>query len=294
MVTQNSYVAALIGRGIKKSLSPELHEREGRRHRVRYLYRLQDMNPPHAECGTYLADRLRKVQLLGFSGLNITHPYKQLVMPHLDRLAPSALRVGAVNTVVFTRDGTAVGHNTDVSGFAAAFARGLPGAALGSVVQLGAGGAGAAVGHALFDLGVGRLSLTDPDLDRAVSLAKALNDHAGAAWARPCTASEAAERTMNADGLVNASPVGTEHDLRLPLTESALHPRLWVADVNYHPLPTPLLATADARGCTVLHGGGMLVHQAADAFRLFTGRDPSVPHMLADFAEMTAGIQAHT
>ncbi|MFJ9041106.1 hypothetical protein ACIRF8_31625 [Streptomyces sp. NPDC102406] len=88
--------------------------------------------------------------------------------------------------------------------------------------------------------------------------------------------------------------MGTEHDLQLPLPQTSLHPGLWVADINYHPLWTPLLHAAHAMGCSVFHGGNMLVHQAADAFRLFTGRKPSTSHMLADFAEITADMQAHT
>ncbi|WP_338703243.1 shikimate dehydrogenase [Streptomyces sp. Q6] len=293
-MTQNSYLLALVGAGIGQSLSPELHEREARRHGLRYLYRLLDMDPPLHERSERLGDRIEHARLLGFSGLNVTHPYKQLVMPFLDQLAPTATRVGAVNTVVFTRDGKTVGHNTDVGGFAAAFARHLPRAPLGSVVQLGAGGAGAAVGHALLAAGVEHLTITDPHLDRAEGLAKTLNEHAGAERAEACAASEATRRLAHADGLVNASSVGTEHDLRLPLPEEALHPALWVADINYHPLLTPLLHAAGAVGCTVFHGGSMLVHQAAEAFHLFTGRAPSVAHMLADFAELTADGQAHT
>ncbi|GAA2334104.1 shikimate dehydrogenase [Streptomyces kunmingensis] len=293
-MTQNSYLLALVGTGIEQSLSPELHEREARRHGLRCLYRLQDLNPPPDEAGDRLGEHIGHARLVGFSGLNITHPYKQLVIPHLDQLSPAATRVGAVNTVVFTRDAGAVGHNTDIAGFAAAFTRNMPDARTESVVQLGAGGAGAAVGNALLDLGVRHLVITDPNRDRAHTLAKALNEQAGAERARACTAAEADEQLSHADGLVNASPVGTEHHLQLPVPARSLHPGLWVADVNYHPLWTPLLHTAHALGCTVLHGGGMLVHQAADAFRLFTGRDPSTSHMLADFAEITADVQAHT
>ncbi|MGW0903168.1 shikimate dehydrogenase [Streptomyces sp. NPDC002853] len=293
-MTQKSYLLALIGTGIKQSLSPELHEREARRHGLRYLYRLQDLDPPADERSERLGERIRHARMCGFSGLNITHPYKQLVIPYLDQLSPAASRVGAVNTIVFAADGRAVGHNTDIAGFAAAFRRNMPHANAGRVVQLGAGGAGAAVAHALLDLGVHRLMITDPHLDRARDLAEALNEHAGADRAQACTATEGDTLVAHADGLVNASPVGTEHALQLPLPETSLHSRLWVADVNYHPLWTPLLQSAHAMGCNVFHGGNMLVHQAADAFRLFTGCKPFTSHMLADFAEITADIQAHT
>ncbi|OSP41380.1 shikimate dehydrogenase, partial [Streptomyces sp. 13-12-16] len=148
---KDSYLVGLIGSGIGPSLSPALHEREAGRQGLRCLYRLLDLDtigvPPEA-----VGELLRAARLLGFDGLNITHPCKRLVVEHLDALDPRAEALGAVNTVVF-EDGRAVGHNTDVTGFAAAFARGLPDAPLERVVQLGAGGAGAAVAHATLTLG---------------------------------------------------------------------------------------------------------------------------------------------
>lgn len=121
---KDSYLVGLIGSGIGPSLSPALHEREADRQGLRYLYRLIDIDtlgvPPEA-----VGDLVRGARELGFDGLNITHPCKQLVLEHLDALAPQAEALGAVNTVVF-EDGRAVGHNTDVTGFAASFARGLP------------------------------------------------------------------------------------------------------------------------------------------------------------------------
>ncbi len=150
---KDSYLVGLIGSGIGPSLSPALHEREADRQGLRYLYRLIDIDAlgvaPEA-----VGDLVRAARDLGFDGLNITHPCKQLVIEHLDALAPQAEALGAVNTVVF-EDGRAVGHNTDVTGFAASFARGLPDAPLERVVQLGAGGAGAAVAHAMLTLGAG-------------------------------------------------------------------------------------------------------------------------------------------
>jgi shikimate dehydrogenase len=102
---------------------------------------------------------------MGFRGLNITHPCKQVVVKHPDDLSPDAATVGAVNTVVFT-DGRAIGHNTDGLGFMEGFRRGLPGAPTQDVVLLGVGGAGAAVAQAMLRMGVGRLTLIDLDPDR--------------------------------------------------------------------------------------------------------------------------------
>ncbi|MFF0731332.1 shikimate dehydrogenase [Streptomyces chartreusis] len=288
--TKDSYLVGLIGSGIGPSLSPALHEREAARQGLRYLYRLIDIDtlgvPPEA-----VGDLVRSARDLGFDGLNITHPCKQLVIEHLDALAPQAEALGAVNTVVF-EDGRAVGHNTDVTGFAASFARGLPDVPLERVVQLGAGGAGAAVAHAMLTLGAERVTVVDALGERAADLAGALNRHFGAGRAAAATPDQLARVVGAADGIVHATPTGMAAHPGLPLAAELLHPRLWVAEVVYRPLETELLRTARATGCAVLDGGGMAVFQAADAFRLFTGREPDAARMLADIEELAGDVES--
>ncbi|MGC0207315.1 shikimate dehydrogenase [Streptomyces levis] len=287
---KDSYLAGLIGSGIGPSLSPALHEREADRQGLRMLYRLIDIDPlgvpPEA-----VGDLVRAARDLGFDGLNITHPCKQLVLDHLDALSPQAEALGAVNTVVF-EDGRAVGHNTDVTGFAASFARGLPDASLDRVVQLGAGGAGAAVAHALLTLGAGRITVVDALPDRAAALAGALNRAFGEGRAAAASPDRQARLLARADGLVHATPTGMAAHPGLPLPAALLHPGLWVAEVVYRPLETELLRTARALGCATLDGGGMAAFQAADAFRLFTGREPDAPRMLADLTELAGAVGA--
>ncbi|MFF0013080.1 shikimate dehydrogenase [Streptomyces sp. NPDC005374] len=292
-MAQDSYLVGLIGSGIGHSLSPELHEREADRQGVRCLYRLVDIDGIGTPPGD-VSRLVRAARDCGFTGLNITHPCKELVVPHLDDLSATAVRLGAVNTVVFTPDGRAVGHNTDITGFGAAFSRRLPGVSLRHVVQLGAGGAGSAVAHALFDLGAARLTVVDAVADRARALAKALNEEAGAERAEACAPETLGVELAGADGLVNASPIGMAGHPGLPLPAEILHGGLWVVDLVYRPLETALLRAARLRGCQVMHGGGMLVHQAADAFREFTGLEPNTSAMLADFADLTAEPYAHT
>ncbi|MHC3468978.1 shikimate dehydrogenase [Streptomyces sp. 7R007] len=285
---KDSFLVGLIGAGIGPSLSPALHEREADRQGLRYLYRLIDIDtlgvPPRA-----VGDLVRAARDLGFDGLNITHPCKQLVIEHLDALAPQADALGAVNTVVF-EDGRAVGHNTDVTGFAASFARGLPDVPLERVVQLGAGGAGAAVAHATLTLGAERVTVVDALADRAAALAAALNGHFGAGRAVAATPDRLAELLAAADGIVHATPTGMAAHPGLPFPAELLHPGLWVAEVVYRPLETELLRTARALGCATLDGGGMAVFQAVDAFRLFTGREPDAARMLADIGELAGAV----
>src|SRR4051794_23365285 len=139
-----TYTVGLIGAGIGGSLSPALHEREAACLGLDYRYRVLDIDELGADAG----ELLERARAEGYAGVNVTHPCKQVVIEHLDELSPEAAALGAVNTVVL-RDGRAVGHNTDLTGFAGSFARGLPDAAMGHVLLIGAGGAGAAVAHAL-------------------------------------------------------------------------------------------------------------------------------------------------
>ncbi|MER6208542.1 shikimate dehydrogenase [Streptomyces sp. NPDC001642] len=286
-----SYLVGLIGSGIGPSLSPALHEREADRQGLRYVYRLIDIDVLGAG-PEVVGELVRAARDLGFDGLNITHPCKQLVIEHLDGLAPQAEALGAVNTVVFEADGRAIGHNTDVTGFAASFARGLPDAPMERVVQLGAGGAGAAVAHATLTLGAGRVTVVDALPERATALADSLNRHFGPDRATGATPDRLPELLAAADGVVHATPTGMAAHPGLPFPAGLLHPGLWIAEVVYRPLETQLLCTARALGCATLDGGGMAVFQAADAFRLFTGREPDTARMLADIAGLADAVPA--
>lgn len=290
-VTKDSYLVGLIGSGIGPSLSPALHEREADRQGLRYVYRLIDLDVLGA-APQAVGDLVRAARDLGFDGLNITHPCKQLVIEHLDALSPQAEALGAVNTVVFEDGGRAVGHNTDVTGFAASFARGLPDVPLERVVQLGAGGAGAAVAHATLTLGTGRVTVVDALPERAERLAAALNRHFGEGRAAASGLDRLPGMLAHADGIVHATPTGMAAHPGLPLSAALLRPQLWVAEVVYRPLETELLHTARALGCATLDGGGMAAFQAADAFRLFTGREPDSARMLADIAELADALPA--
>ena len=278
-----NYLIGLVGSGIGPSLSPALHEREAGELGLSYVYRLLDLDV----IGSPVGDVLRAARNDGFHGLNITHPAKQAVLPHLDELVPEAAALGAVNTVVF-RNGRAIGHNTDATGFARSLSRGLPDAKMDDVVLLGAGGAGAAVGHALLSLGTGWLGVHDVDPTRSARLVGALQRRFGTDRAEVC----APDAVRTADGLVHATPTGMAAHPGLPIEESLLRAELWVADIVYRPLETALLAAARERGCRVLHGGGMVVLQAAESLRLFTGVEPDADRMLAHFEELE-GEPAH-
>ncbi|TWG07496.1 shikimate dehydrogenase [Saccharopolyspora dendranthemae] len=273
----DGYLVGLIGAGIGPSLSPALHEREAAELGLDYRYLrwdLDELGEPPAAVGEVLA----RARAEGYRGLNITHPCKQLVLERLDEVDEDAAALGAVNTVVF--DGhRAIGHNTDHSGFARSFRRGLPDASLERVLLLGAGGAGAAVAHALLGLGAGEVRILDRDAERAAALADSLPSHA-------VVGGGLADELAKAHGLVHATPTGMAAHPGLPVPADQLRAELWVADVVYRPLETGLVLAARERGCRVLDGGGMAVFQAAGSLRLFTGLEPNAERMVRHFAEL--------
>jgi shikimate dehydrogenase len=283
------FIVGLIGSSVGTSLSPPLHENEADQLGLRYLYQLIDLDSLGLSAED-VGDLLVQANRMGFAGLNITHPCKQTVLEHLDELSLEAQVLGAVNTVLF-QGGRSIGHNTDWSGFAAGFTRGLPNAPMGKVLVLGAGGAGAAVSYALLGLGARQVTVMDVAAERAEQLADRLrgqapNGRAGTIAAAPWDALEQTVREV--DGVVNASNVGMTPRLGMPIPASYLRKDMWVADVVYRPLETELLAHARQLGCRTLGGGGMVVFQAAESFHLFTGRTPNPERMYRHFEALTA------
>ncbi|HVL73439.1 MAG TPA: shikimate dehydrogenase [Beijerinckiaceae bacterium] len=277
-----SFLVGLVGAGIQASRTPRLHEREGDAQGLRYLYRLIDLEALGLGVEA-LPELLLAAERLGFTGLNVTYPCKQAVIPLLDDLSADARALAAVNTVLFA-GGRRIGHNTDWSGFAESFRRALSDAPRERVVQFGAGGAGAAVAHALLTLGAGEVVLVDTDRRRAEDLAGALRERFGPGRGRVGT--DPAQALAGVHGVVNATPMGMAKHPGSPVPADLLRPELWVADIVYFPLETELLRDARARGCRTMGGGGMAVFQAADAFRLFTGREPDAERMLRHFEAM--------
>jgi shikimate dehydrogenase len=193
--------------------------------------------------------------------------------------------IGAVNTMVF-RAGKRKGFNTDYLGFARSFRQKLADAPRRCVVLLGAGGAGAAAAYAAMTLGVEQLLIVDLDRERAEKLARRVAEHYSGRQAIPVH--DPALAIKQADGLIHATPTGMAAHPGLPLDPSLLHPDLWVAEIVYVPLRTELLRAAEERGCRTLDGGGMMVWQAVEAFKHFTGITPDARRMDAHFRRMVA------
>jgi shikimate dehydrogenase len=220
------------------------------------------------------------VRALGIRGVGVSMPFKQDVMRLLDALDPLAARIGAVNTVV-NDDGRLTGHNTDALGAVRALeeVRALAGA---RVLVLGAGGAARAVVHGLVERGA-RVTVANRSQAKADEVARS----AGAA-SPPLDVALA--RISEADIVVNATSRGmVEVDAASPVPEGALGEGQVVMDIVYKPITTELVRAARRRGATVVHGGRMLLHQAAAQFELYTGVRAPLEAMDAALREQIGG-----
>ena len=279
-----SILCGLIGAGIQGSRSPALHQAEARAQGLDLVYRLIDLDVLRVgdeALPRLLEDAVRE----GYSGLNITFPCKQAIIPLLHAVSDEARAIGAVNTVVIS-GGKLTGHNTDASGWAWGFKRALPRADLSRVVLLGAGGAGAAVGYAALGLGVRELSIFDVDPSRAAALASRLGTQF--TGRKVAQGQDLKSAMQSAAGLIHCTPTGMAGHPGIPLDEKLLRPSMWVSEIVYVPLETELLKAARRAGCATADGGHMNVGQAILGFKLFTGREADPARMDAHFRKLGA------
>lgn len=266
--TATTRVAAVIGDPVRHSLSPVLHNAAFQSLELDWVYLAFEV-PAGGGAGAVGAMRT-----LGIDGLSVTMPHKEDVAAALDRLSPTAARLRSVNCV--HRDGgELVGESTDGSGFIDALRNDEGFDPSGSrCVVVGAGGAARAVVLALAEAGAADVAVVNRTPERA---------DAAAALAGPVGRVTAVDVVAEADLVVNATPVGmAECDPdSSPVPAGLLRPGQVVVDLVYSPLRTPLLEAARRRGATAVTGLGMLIHQAAHAFRLWTGEDPPLEAMSA-------------
>jgi len=278
-----SILCGLIGAGIQRSRSPALHQAEAKAQGLDLKYELIDLDVLRA--GVDALPRLvQDAVARRFSGLNITFPAKQAVMPLLDALSDEARAIGAVNTVVIAA-GRLTGHNSDGPGWSWGLRRALPDADLERVVLLGAGGAGSACADAVLRLGARQLAIVDREAGRAAELAARMR----AIHGERCAAAPDVEQALRgATGLIHATPTGMAKMPGMPLPAALLKPPLWVSEIVYVPLETELLRAAKRAGCRAVDGGHMNVGQALGAFRLFTGLEADAARMDAHFRRRVA------
>jgi shikimate dehydrogenase len=273
-LTGAARIAGVMGWPIKHSRSPRLHGYWIEKYRVDGVYVPLAVNPDE------LAVALRALRPLGFAGVNLTVPHKELALPVLDHVDPLARRIGAANTIVVRADGALAGTNSDAFGFIENIrgnARGWSPDA--PAVVVGAGGAARAIIVALLDEGVRTLRVVNRTKDRAARLA----DEFGIVpveWGNWRAALDGAGL------LVNTTTRGMAGEPALDIDLAPLPTQAVVNDIVYVPLETPLLAAARRRGNRAVDGLGMLLHQARPGFKAWFGVDPEVtPELRAHVAE---------
>lgn len=222
-----------------------------------------------------LASALDAMRALKIRGFGVSMPFKLDVIPLLDALDPMAARIGAVNTIV-NDAGRLVGYNTDAPGSARALGEAME-LADRRVLVLGAGGAARAVVHALADRSM-HVAIANRTREKASALADDVNRSQPA---HPVRAVDALELDAY-DALVNCtSQTMAEYGGASPVASEAIPPNLVVMDIVYKPVQTALVKAAEARGARAVHGGRMLLYQAARQFELYTGRTAPLDAMHA-------------
>ena len=261
-------LAAVVANPIKHSISPFIHNSAFEATNTNGVYLAWEID------ATELAETVANIRRYQMYGINLSMPYKEQVIPYLDRLSEEACLIGAVNTVV-NREGTLIGYNTDGKGFF----KSLPSFKISKkrLVLLGAGGAAKAIlAQAILD-GVSQISVfvRSSSMEKTRPYLEKIQNATG--FRVDLFALEDVQNLQDsitqADLLVNATSVGMDGSSQPIPTSIVLPEKLMVADVIYQPFETPFLKWARNQGNQSINGLGMLLYQAAEAFELWTGKE---------------------
>lgn len=277
----------VIGHPISHSKSPLIHNYWLDQYGISGTYTAIDIVPDDLQA------RLKQLQDSGYNGLNVTVPHKEQVIELCDDLADNAKIIGAVNTLVLKENGKISGHNTDAHGFIRNISVNAPNFDFGAsnAFIIGAGGAARAAIYGLIVAGCMNITITNRTREKAELLA-----HEFQAWAdnTPPGANhghvqinvadwdDKSDATRETGLLVNTTSLGMAGQPPLEIDLSRLNKTAYVHDIVYAPLMTPLLTTAHQRGNPVITGIGMLLHQAAKSFEIWSGQIPEVSSALQD------------
>jgi len=268
-------VFGIIGFPVKHTFSPYIHNAAFKSLKINAVY------VPFAIAPKELKDAVGGLIALGVGGVNVTIPHKENVLALLDKVSAQARGIGAANVILF-KDGKAIGYNTDGEGFLVSLKKDLKvGPRNKSIFIIGAGGAAKALVYVLAREGAKSIALVDILHEKAKELAlKANKDFPSCETTSiPYLSSRIDEEVINADILINASPVGMRKDDPCIVSPSALHKDLVVYDLIYNPLETKLLKEAKKRRLKTANGIGMLLYQGVLSFELFTGKTAPISVM---------------
>ncbi|MCC5902164.1 MAG: shikimate dehydrogenase [Halomonas sp.] len=284
----------LVGEGIAKSQSPDLHERLGASlgEPVRY-----DLIDSRGVANFDFPNAIQRLRTDGYRGTNVTFPFKEQAARLADIRGEGVRRVGTANTLLFDANGLRA-ENTDYTGFISAYRHSFSNQPAGEVLLIGAGGVGRAVACALGELAVSHIHILEHDTSRAEGLSRDLNAMGINA---ACVTPEQVQRELpNWHGVVNCSPIGHINHPGCPIETAGLGSQHWVFDAVYIPAHTELLNAAHRAGAKTLSGVDLFVFQGVDAFRFFTADcipseqvDPHVIPLRTHYIEQLVTHSAH-
>jgi len=275
-INGSTKLTGIIGNPLEHSVSPQMHNAAYEKLGLNYCY------VPILVKKRDLEQVLDGIRMIGFVGVNVTLPYKEAVITHLDEVTKNARVIGAVN-VILNQEGRLVGYNTDGPGFIDSLREDAGLSVKGkNVVVLGAGGGAKAVTMMLAEEKVKTMVVADLDHEKAQTLCEYINSHFDIApYACKSTGKELAVSIEKCDLLVNATPVGmTPQSDSMPIPDDIKIPKdAVVYDLVYNPLETKLLKWAKANGAKAVSGVGMLVRQGALTFSIFTEQEAPITLM---------------
>jgi len=273
MSTKGSNIYGVIGDPIEHSLSPQMHNAAFKKLGLNCIYL------PFRVTQRNLKSAMMGMRALNIRGFNVVLPHKTAIIKFLDELDEAAQEVGAVNTIL-NDEGRLIGYNTDGSGAAMALEEQDVDPSDKRIILIGAGGAARAIAFTLAR-GARSIFVLNRTQHRALKLAKDIERRIGKKiLTRSLTGNSLLEALQDADILINATSVGMYPKTKQTVaTRKILHSGMVVFDIVYNPVKTLLLSEAEAAGAKTITGVGMLVHQGAEAFKIWTGHSPSVKVM---------------
>lgn len=274
-INTETKMIGLLGYPLKHSYSPAMQNAAFQKMGLNKIYIPIEVTEEN------LGDVIKGMSKMNFAGFNVTIPHKINVMEYLDEIDELAKMIGAVNTVI-NKDGRLKGYNTDGNGFLRSFEIGTgESVKKKKILIIGSGGASRAISMTMAVNGAEKIYICNRTLDKAVELADDINKKTGSPLVAAALKYNDIEDVLQyTDIIINTTSVGMHPDTdALPIDKRLLDKRFIVCDIVYNPLKTKLLEEAEKVGCKILTGISMLVYQGAEAFKIWTGIEPTVEIM---------------
>jgi len=255
---------AVIGDPIQHSKSPDMHSLWYEKLSIDAAY-----IPIRVERDR-LEQAITSLKLLGASGFNVTIPHKESIIPFLDELDPMAQKMGAVNTVLRTKDGRLKGYNTDGAGFVKALELSIGDSHRDEpVLIIGAGGAARGITFALASAGYKNLKIANRTVEKAEVIVQEIG------LGEAISLEEAESRLNEFKIFIQTTPAGLDHgEFNLPFSMKEFPKQVIACDIVYNPIMTPFLQAAEKKDAQIINGLGMFIHQGAIAFEHWLGIYP--------------------